>query len=98
MEESSSLKMQPGSSAIQLYCNGFLSEVWIYVWQTPYGFWLSPQIPTPQNTYAHPNIYLMSLQKKYHPVAHRSSMLSQGTHMASIMLLSSVINRQGRTP
>src|SRR6266487_977549 len=34
--ESSSLKMQPESSAIQLCCNGFLSEVWTYTWQIRY--------------------------------------------------------------
>src|SRR6266853_6120448 len=59
--ESSSLRMQPGSSAIRLCCNGCLSEVWIYAWQTLSAFWPSLQILILQNTYAHPNIYLMSL-------------------------------------
>src|SRR6266496_2927173 len=83
--ESSSLKMQPESSAIQLCCNGFLSEVWIYTWQTRYVFWLSQQIHTLPNTYAHPNIYSMSLQKNYHPAVHQSSTLSQGTPIASVV-------------
>src|SRR5205814_8656494 len=73
-------------------------EVWIYAWQTRYAFWLLQQILTLPNTYAHPNIYSMSLQKNYHPAVHRSSTLSQGTPMASAVQLNSVSNLRRRQP